>query len=163
MVSIFGKVSTSLMSYIMLKCLEPSPTLFYNSTWENFFHLRGSSRKHNWVSPNYRGSPILLPYSSKNCLLCESVMPTSSFSYHWTFSTLLEGHYRSWVVLYTCFSLSYKLCLGRRPDDRRYTTDYGVFLRNCLVSCCAKKQSVVSRSSTKAEYRALAMTIAEVY
>jgi TorA maturation chaperone TorD len=53
--------------------------------------------------------------------------------------------------------------LGRRPDDHRYTTDYGVFLRNCLASWCAKKQSVVSRSSTKAEYRALAMTIAEVY
>ena len=33
----------------------------------------------------------------------------------------------------------------------------------CLVSWCAKKQNVVSRSSSEAEYRALAMVVAELY
>lgn len=43
------------------------------------------------------------------------------------------------------------------------TTGYGGFLGPCLVSWCAKKQLIVSRSSTEEEYRALAMTVVELY
>ena len=49
------------------------------------------------------------------------------------------------------------------PDDRRSTTGFGIYFGSCLISWCAKKQTIVSRSSTEAEYRALAMTTVEVY
>lgn len=49
------------------------------------------------------------------------------------------------------------------PDDRRNTTCYGVFLNTNLISLCNKKQSVVYRSSIKAEYRSMTQTTVELY
>lgn len=47
-------------------------------------------------------------------------------------------------------------------DTRRSTTGFCVFLGSTLVSWCAKRQPTVARSSTEAEYRALAQTAAEL-
>lgn len=49
------------------------------------------------------------------------------------------------------------------PDDRKFTTGFGIFHASCLISRGAKKQAVVSRSSTEAEYHALAITTVELY
>ena len=47
-------------------------------------------------------------------------------------------------------------------DTRRSVTGFCVYLGNSLVSWMSKKQSVVSRSSTKAEYRSLALVTCEL-
>ncbi|KAL0536239.1 hypothetical protein IC582_025181 [Cucumis melo] len=48
------------------------------------------------------------------------------------------------------------------PTDRPSTTGYCFYLGDSLISWRSKKQNVVSRSSTKSEYRALADATAEL-
>ncbi|XP_018505520.2 uncharacterized mitochondrial protein AtMg00810-like [Pyrus x bretschneideri] len=48
------------------------------------------------------------------------------------------------------------------PNDRRLTSGFVVFLGSNPISWASKKQHTVSRSSTEAEYRALAITAAEL-
>jgi len=82
------------------------------------------------------------------------------------------------ILRYVCGTLNYGLKIKRSksmmisafsdadwagcPDDRRSTGGFAVFLGENLVSWTARKQATVSRSSTEAEYKALANATTEM-
>lgn len=69
-------------------------------------------------------------------------------------------HYTKGSIALTTFCDSH---WAGNPDDRRSTTGFGIFFGPNLISWSAKKQHVVSRSSTEAEYLSMALATAEMY
>ena len=67
--------------------------------------------------------------------------------------------YNCGAMQINCFSNSDWAC---DRDDRKSVAGFAVYLGSNLVSWSSKKQSTVSRSSTEAEYRALAHAASEV-
>jgi histone deacetylase 1/2 len=82
------------------------------------------------------------------------------------------------ILRYVCLTASYGLLLqpapscdlsafsdadwAGNPDDRRSTGGYAVFFGPNLIAWNARKQATVSRSSTEAEYKAVANATAEL-
>jgi histone deacetylase 1/2 len=82
------------------------------------------------------------------------------------------------ILRYVCFTASYGLLLQPAvssvlsafsdadwagcPDDRRSTGGYAVFFGPNLIAWNARKQATISRSSTEAEYKAVANATAEL-
>jgi hypothetical protein len=100
--------------------------------------------------------------------LCQHMhAPTSA---HWTAAKCVLRYLKNYVdhgLIYTKGSLNLSAYCDFNwvgsPDDCWSTSGFEIFLGNCLVSWSAKKQTVVSRSSTEAEYRSLAITTAELF
>jgi hypothetical protein len=63
-----------------------------------------------------------------------------------------------YILVSAFYDVDWAVC----QDDRRSTGGFAVFLESNLVSWCARKQATVSRSSTEAEYKALANANAKV-
>lgn len=86
---------------------------------------------------------------SKYLLLCKP-----------TLSVHAQTHHHSLDCRHTAYSDSDWV---GNPDDCHSTTGYAFLLDPCLISLSANKKLVVSKSSTEAEYKSLAMDIVELY
>ena len=123
----------------------------------------------------YRSMVGALQYLTFTCLdLAFSVHQLCQFMQHPTTSHLEAAKRVSRYVQGTLhfgihlapgpltFSAFFEVNWAGDPIDRKSTTGILVFLGSSPISWSSKKQSTVSRSSTEAEYRALASTVAEL-
>jgi hypothetical protein len=89
---------------------------------------------------------------------------------HWASVKRILRYLKSSIGLGTKFSRSSSTLVNGYSDvdwtgcldDRRSTGGFAIFLGNNLVSWNAKKQAIVSQSSTEAEYKALANATTEI-
>ena len=89
---------------------------------------------------------------------------------HWTAAKRIVRYVKDTVNLGLTFNKSSSTLVSAFSDsdwagcldDRRSTGGFAVFFGPNLISWCAKKQATVSRSSTEAEYKALANATAEI-
>ncbi|KAK6160670.1 hypothetical protein DH2020_004051 [Rehmannia glutinosa] len=95
---------------------------------------------------------------------------TSPTTVHWAAVLRILRYLRGTIFQSLLFSSTSSLELrafsdadwASDPVDRKSTTGFCVFLGDSLISWKSKKQTVVSRSSTEAEYRAMASTTTEI-
>ena len=167
------KYATDLLNRVGLQGCKPSPTPLSNT--EKLSLAEGEILNQE-DGTKYRSLVGALQYltltrpdisfaANKVCQFLHA--PTSS---HWTAAkrilryvknTLSVGltFNKSSSTLFSAFSDSdWAGCL----DDRRSTGGFAVFFGPNLISWCARKHATVSRSSTEAEYKALANATAEI-
>ena len=89
---------------------------------------------------------------------------------HWTAVKRILRYVKHTLDVGIKFSKSSSMCVSAFSDaewagsidDRRSTSGFAVYLGSNLVSWSARKQATVARSSTEAEYKAMANATAEV-
>ncbi|GJW31986.1 uncharacterized mitochondrial protein-like protein [Tanacetum coccineum] len=89
---------------------------------------------------------------------------------HWAAVLHILMHLRGTQFQYLLFSSTSALNLHAYCDSdwagdsvsRKSTTGFCIFLSDCLISWKSKKQDVISKSSTEAEYRAMVVTTSEI-
>jgi hypothetical protein len=78
----------------------------------------------------------------------------------------LQGTVFQSLLLLSIFSLKLRAYSdadhGSDPTDHKSVTGFWIFLGDSLISWKSKKQSIVSQSSTEAEYRAMTSTTKEI-
>lgn len=89
---------------------------------------------------------------------------------HWTAAKRILRYVKSTLSVGLTFSRSSSTLVSAFTDsdwagcldDRRSTEGFAVFFGPNLISWCVKKQATISKSSTEAEYKALANATAEI-
>ncbi|WVZ51017.1 hypothetical protein U9M48_002209 [Paspalum notatum var. saurae] len=115
-------------------------------------YFLGIEVKHSW-------SFAILNFDSAGHLLpCQQSLSISPCSYHYTLGMGLKI-LKSNSMLVSAFS---DADWAGSLDDQRSTSGFAVFLGSNLISWSARKRATVSRSSTEAEYKAIANTTAEL-
>ncbi|KAK2966733.1 hypothetical protein RJ640_000831 [Escallonia rubra] len=181
----------SFLEHIPFYCLPPSPTATKEEIvldpFANFETLSShvDSSPEIFVPDEVMSSP--LPFPSDTPSLPESnadpddarpspsqVAPSQFVSaprsVHWSAVVRILRYIHGTLSRGLLISSSPDLTLSAYSDadwagdvsDRRSTTGFCIFLGDSLISWKCKKQSVVSRSSSEAEYRAMANTTAEI-
>lgn len=101
-------------------------------------------------------------------LLSSICMPLVHLTYNW-----LKWFCATWKVLYIIANISTRILISASQpililiwvgckETRRSTTRFCTFLVKNCISWSAKKQVTLSRSNTKAEYKAMAITAVEL-
>uniref|UniRef100_A0A8R7R9K4 Reverse transcriptase Ty1/copia-type domain-containing protein n=1 Tax=Triticum urartu TaxID=4572 RepID=A0A8R7R9K4_TRIUA len=168
------KYATDLLSRVVLQGCKPSPTPLSSS---EKLSLAEGELLNQEDGTKYRSLVGALQYLTltrpdisfavnKVCQYLHA--PTTA---HWTAAKRILRYVRHTLSVWLTFSKSSSTLVSAFSDsgwagcldDRRSTGGFAVFFGPNLISWCAKKHATVSRSSTEAEYKALANATAEIW
>ena len=167
------KYATDLLKRVGMQNCKPSPTPLSSSEKLSLHEGEPLSLED---STQYRSMIGALQYLTiTRPDLCFAVNKVCQFLHapttlHWTAAKRILRYVKYTVNVGLTFSRSQSTLVSAFPDadwdgsidDRRSTGGFAIFFGPNLISWCDKKQATVSRSSTEAEYKALANATAEI-
>jgi hypothetical protein len=96
------------------------------------------------------------------CIHCEQTFTVYAFSYPFSLGCSQMSPQISQVYYHLAFHAFSDADWVGDPCGCTSTTGFILYLSNVLISWSSRKQRIVARSSTESEYRAVAITAAEV-